>query len=603
MGRKSGIPTRGSDVEISVRLPISAAVTGAEPTLEVPSAQRCPDCRGTGALHGTALEKCPECDGRGQVRRSQSRGFSRLITILECPMCHGTGQRIREPCPTCDATGILRRVKKLKVQVPPGIEDGAVLRLAHQGVPADGSGPTGDLFVQVLLEPAPSIHREGQDAYTETHVSLSLALFGGQTRVNTITGQAMLTVLRGPSPRPGSGRREGFPRLRSSERGDLIVTVHVDLPESISPHQRELLREALGAPNVKETPTSRRGGLFRRRSERPVAEEWESPPETEHYFSERPKVASQRRESLDFLYRGTRRTFVVDRGVFASTSIDPGTSLLIETLDPAPDSDHILDLGCGWGAIGIAASGRPRKGTSLLTDVNRRAALLARANLRRNRIENAEVKIGSGFVPVAAETFDLIATNPPYHAGGLASSLSLLEEAPRHLAPTGRLLLVGKGSQGIRFYQRWLSEHWAPGVEVRARGGGYRVLEARASGTTSGPGVVREANPSDSPGETLAFPTLGAEALKWASHLGARALPYRKARPRGPFRCEGPKQPEGDGAPKNPPSAEEAKAAAAPPGPQADEKGGRKEKGPQGERGEGGQGSQGRRGEGEGEIR
>ncbi|HEV2165433.1 MAG TPA: J domain-containing protein, partial [Thermoplasmata archaeon] len=254
VGRRSGIPNRGSDVEISVRLPISAAVTGAEPTLEVPSTQRCPECRGTGALHGTALEKCPECDGRGQVRRSQSRGFSQLITILECPMCHGTGQRIREPCPTCDASGVLRRVKKLKVQVPPGIEDGAVLRLAHQGVPADGFGPTGDLFVQVLLEPAPFIHREGQDAYTETHVPLSLALFGGQARVSTITGQAMVTVPAGTQPETRFRlRREGFPRLRSTERGDLIVTVHVDLPESLSPHQRELLREALGAPTVKET--------------------------------------------------------------------------------------------------------------------------------------------------------------------------------------------------------------------------------------------------------------------------------------------------------------------------------------------------------------
>ncbi|MCI4358700.1 MAG: J domain-containing protein [Thermoplasmata archaeon] len=266
VGRRSGIPTRGSDVEVSVRLPVSAAVTGAEPTLEVPATLRCPDCKGTGALRGTALEKCPECDGRGQVRRSQSRGFSQLITILECPMCHGSGQRIREPCPNCDATGIIRRVKKLKVEVPPGIEDGAVLRLAHQGVPADGSGPPGDLFVQVLLEPLPSIHREGQDAYTETHVGLSLAIFGGQTRVNTITGQAILTVPAGTQPETRFRlRREGFPRLRSTERGDLIVTVHVDLPESLNPHQRELLREALGAPEAKEA-ASRRSGLFSRRS-------------------------------------------------------------------------------------------------------------------------------------------------------------------------------------------------------------------------------------------------------------------------------------------------------------------------------------------------
>jgi 16S rRNA (guanine1207-N2)-methyltransferase len=230
-----------------------------------------------------------------------------------------------------------------------------------------------------------------------------------------------------------------------------------------------------------------------------VAEEWGSPPEPDHYFSERPKVASHRRE-LHFLYRGTRLTFVVDRGVFASTSIDPGTSLLIETLDPVP-TDRILDLGCGWGAIGVAAARAAPHGHVVLTDVNRRAALLARANLRRNRIENAEVRIGSGFAPVADEKFELIATNPPYHAGR-ELVLTLLKEAPGHLASNGRLLLVGKGSQGIRFYQRWLSEHWAPDVEVRARGGGYRVLEARVARTVHGPKVVRETKPSDPSGET-----------------------------------------------------------------------------------------------------
>jgi molecular chaperone DnaJ len=265
VGRRSRIPGRGSDVEITVRLPLSVAVTGAEPTLEVPSSQRCPDCKGTGARHGTALEKCPECDGRGQIRRSSSRGFSQLISILECPMCHGTGRRIKEPCPACDGSGIQRRVRKLQVTVPPGIEDGAVLRIARMGVPAEGDGIAGDLFVQVLLEPSPTIHREGQDAFTEVRVPLTTALFGGQVKVGTITGQALLTIP--PATQPETRfrlRSEGFPRLRSGERGDLIVTAHVDLPEHLSPRQAELLREALGSPPTKDG-ASRRSGIFGRR--------------------------------------------------------------------------------------------------------------------------------------------------------------------------------------------------------------------------------------------------------------------------------------------------------------------------------------------------
>jgi 16S rRNA (guanine1207-N2)-methyltransferase len=192
------------------------------------------------------------------------------------------------------------------------------------------------------------------------------------------------------------------------------------------------------------------------------------------YFEERPRVASQRRE-MRFLYRGSLLTFETDRGVFASSALDPGTALLIGALNPGPDA-RVLDLGCGWGAIGIAAAKSASGGHVVLTDVNRRAVLLARSNLRRNRIANAEVRSGRGFAPVDAEQFDLIATNPPYHAGR-ELILAWLERAPDHLRPGGRLLLVGKGSQGIRYYQAWLTERWAR-VEVLSRGGGYRVIEA-----------------------------------------------------------------------------------------------------------------------------
>ncbi|MCI4318563.1 MAG: methyltransferase [Thermoplasmata archaeon] len=197
---------------------------------------------------------------------------------------------------------------------------------------------------------------------------------------------------------------------------------------------------------------------------------------TEHYFSERPSSRSAPR-TLRFLYRGEVLHFEVDRGVFASHGVDPGTALLIGCLEPRP-TDRILDLGCGWGAIGAAAARAAPQGQVLLTDVNRRAVLLARSNLRRNRIANAEARIGSMFEPAAGNAFDLIATNPPYHIGRPAI-LALLEAVPAHLRPDGYLLMVGKGSQGIRFYQAWLEERWPDGVEVVDRGSGYRVLKAR----------------------------------------------------------------------------------------------------------------------------
>jgi len=210
----------------------------------------------------------------------------------------------------------------------------------------------------------------------------------------------------------------------------------------------------------------------------------EERPAAEPYWAERPRSRSAPAERR-FLYRGEMLTFVLDAGVFSAHGLDPGTALLIENLRVG-GTDRILDLGCGWGAVGVAAAKSSPRGHVVLTEVNRRAARLARQNLDRNGVSNAEVRVGAFFAPVEGEMFDVIATNPPYRIGR-EPILDLLREAPQHLSPGGRLVIVGKGSQGIRFYQDWLERHWSGTVEVLGRGSGYRVLEARLSSGSPGP--------------------------------------------------------------------------------------------------------------------
>jgi 16S rRNA (guanine1207-N2)-methyltransferase len=215
--------------------------------------------------------------------------------------------------------------------------------------------------------------------------------------------------------------------------------------------------------------------------------EEEEPRADEPYWAERPQSRSSPSERR-FLYRGELLTFTVDAGVFSSHGLDPGTALLIEHLRVG-SSDRVLDLGCGWGPVGVAAAKASPQGHVVLTEVNRRAARLARQNLERNRVANAEVRIGPFFAPVSGEQFDVIATNPPYRIGR-ERILALLSEAREHLNPGGRLVLVGKGSHGIRFYQRWLEAHWTGPVEVLGRGSGYRVVEARDAPVSADPAVT-----------------------------------------------------------------------------------------------------------------
>jgi len=246
-GRRGGA-FRGNDVEVAVRLPLIAAVHGAHPTVEVPHTGPCPECHGNGAKGGTALETCTECDGQGQIRRVQKRGYAQFVTISECPRCHGTGQQILERCPTCGGSGRISSVERIEVTVPPGVDDGSVLRVAGHGMAGSGGGRSGDLFVQVVFEDSAGFRREGQDVYSEATVSLSAALLGGETTVPTLESQAVLKIPAGTQPETQFRLRgHGFPRFRGSARGDQIVTVHVEIPRSISGHEKELVREALGA--------------------------------------------------------------------------------------------------------------------------------------------------------------------------------------------------------------------------------------------------------------------------------------------------------------------------------------------------------------------
>ncbi len=194
----------------------------------------------------------------------------------------------------------------------------------------------------------------------------------------------------------------------------------------------------------------------------------------EHYFTEEPTSRPTLRE-VRLLFLGRIHRFRTGAGVFASEGLDPGTALLVENM-VLSGSERVLDLGCGWGPIGIAAALQLPQGSVVMVDVNRRALALARQNVREAKVTNVELRAGSLYGPVQGERFDLIATNPPYHAGREVV-LQILREAPEHLAPGGRLLLVGKGSQGIRYYQQVLEGEWDE-VQVLGRKSGYRVLEA-----------------------------------------------------------------------------------------------------------------------------
>jgi 16S rRNA (guanine1207-N2)-methyltransferase len=196
------------------------------------------------------------------------------------------------------------------------------------------------------------------------------------------------------------------------------------------------------------------------------------------YFETRP-VSKRKPARISVTIRGHPFTFQTDSGVFSREGLDRGTELLLEAIEVGP-CESMLDLGCGYGPIGIVAARLSEGGHVILTDVNERAVALARTNIAANGLRNAEVRIGDVYAPVDDMLFDHILCNPPIRAGrGIVDRI--IREAPSHLLDGGNFWLVARTRQGantIRLRMRNAFDN----ADVVKRGSGFKVLRSVKSG-------------------------------------------------------------------------------------------------------------------------
>ena len=193
---------------------------------------------------------------------------------------------------------------------------------------------------------------------------------------------------------------------------------------------------------------------------------------SDHYYTENPTSAhDERRIAVRAL--GNELTFFTDAGVFSRDGLDRGTEVLLNALPPL--SGRVLDLGCGWGAVGVALGARWPELDIVMTDINSRAVELARRNLAENGV-TATVIRGDGFAAVEG-CFDAIVTNPPIRAGKEVV-YGLFARAKDHLKPGGALYVVIRKQQGAPSALKYLKETYAL-AETVDRGSGFHVLRAQ----------------------------------------------------------------------------------------------------------------------------
>jgi len=194
----------------------------------------------------------------------------------------------------------------------------------------------------------------------------------------------------------------------------------------------------------------------------------------EHYFAAHPR--SEARLGIIRTYlRGKSFEFLTASSVFSKKRVDLGTRLLIESMI-LPEKGCVLDVGCGYGAVGIAAASSNSNLRVILVDVNVRAVWLAKQNIELNHLSNAEARCGHLYEPVEELTFNCILSNPPVSAG-IETVKAMIIEAPKLMANEASLQMVVKSKVGGRRLQLIFKETFG-NIEVLSRKSGYRVLMA-----------------------------------------------------------------------------------------------------------------------------
>ena len=242
-GRQQRGPQRGADLKYTLRLTFEEAVFGVEKEIEYRRLESCEPCGGSGAQAGTEPVKCQRCGGSGEVR--QRSAIFNMMTVTTCDVCRGEGTVIAIPCRDCRGEGRVRKLHKLTVTVPAGIDSQAQLRLTGEGESGPRGGTYGNLYVAFDIQPHQFFRRQDVDIILELPINVAQAALGAELQVPTLEGVETLRVNAGiQNGTTFRLRGKGVPMLRASGRGDQVVIAKVVIPDSLTEEQR-ILFEAL----------------------------------------------------------------------------------------------------------------------------------------------------------------------------------------------------------------------------------------------------------------------------------------------------------------------------------------------------------------------
>ena len=238
-------PQQGDDLRYDLTVDFLQAVFGQEKEIKIPHLEVCDGCKGSGSKPGTGPTSCSTCGGAGQVRKATRTPFGSFTQVADCPSCGGTGQLITDPCNSCGGQGVKQVRKKLRINIPAGVDTGTRLRVSGEGNAGMRGGPSGDLYVFLKVKNHSKLKRDGLTISSEVSISYLQAILGDSIEIETVDGPIRLQIPSGTQP--GSVltlENKGIPKLGNPvARGNHCVSINVQLPARISEDERSLLEE------------------------------------------------------------------------------------------------------------------------------------------------------------------------------------------------------------------------------------------------------------------------------------------------------------------------------------------------------------------------
>lgn len=235
---------RGADVESEVSLSFDDALDGVTIPLRLTGDAPCPVCHGTGAKSGTVPRICPTCEGSGHFARNAG-GFA---FTEPCPECRGRGLVVDDPCTTCHGSGRGTSTRTVNTRIPSGVKDGQRIRLAGKGAPGENGGAAGDLYVVVHVLPHAAFGRSGDNVTVTVPITFAEAALGAQVKVPVPGGSTVTVKIPAGTANGRTFRVRGKGvRRRDGTNGDLLATVEVVVPKTLSDEAREALTTFQGA--------------------------------------------------------------------------------------------------------------------------------------------------------------------------------------------------------------------------------------------------------------------------------------------------------------------------------------------------------------------